>query len=53
MDAFTIRVAAVQAESVWLDCPGGIDKFGTLVKAAAAQGAEVVGFPVSRSAVSG
>jgi aliphatic nitrilase len=40
----TVRVAAVQAESVWLDLPGSIDKVERLIGAAAAGGARLVTF---------
>jgi nitrilase len=40
----TIRVAAVQAESVWLDLAGGIDKAIDLIGQAAAGGAQLVAF---------
>jgi nitrilase len=41
----TVRVAAVQAESVWLDLAGGVDKVISLIGEAAAGGARLVAFP--------
>lgn len=40
----TVRVAAVQAEPVWLDLAAGIDKAVGLIGQAAAGGAQLVGF---------
>lgn len=40
----TVRVAAVQAEPVWLDLAAGIDKAVDLIGQAAAGGAQLVGF---------
>ena len=42
-----MRVAAIQAESVWLDMEKGVDKVCTLIAEAAAQNCDLVGFPVS------
>ncbi|GAA5870374.1 hypothetical protein JCM8547_006617 [Rhodosporidiobolus lusitaniae] len=41
----SFKVAAVQAEPCWLDVNAGIDKAIKLIKEAAANGAELVGFP--------
>ena len=41
----TVRVAAVQAESVWLDLAGSVDKVISLIGEAAAGGARLVAFP--------
>lgn len=41
----SVRVAAVQAESVPLDLAGGVDKVIALISEAAAAGAELVAFP--------
>ena len=41
----TVRVAAVQAESAWLDLAAGVDKVVGLIGAAAAGGARLVAFP--------
>ena len=41
----TVRVAAVQAESVWLDLAAGVDKVISLIGEAAAGGARLVAFP--------
>jgi len=40
-----MKIAAVQAEPVWLDLEGGVVKIISLIKEAAANGAELVGFP--------
>ncbi|WP_199435035.1 carbon-nitrogen hydrolase family protein [Qaidamihabitans albus] len=40
-----VRVAAVQAESAWLDLDAGIDKVIALIEGAAAGGARLVAFP--------
>jgi aliphatic nitrilase len=40
-----VRVAAVQAESVWLDLAGGVDKVISLIGEASAGGARLVAFP--------
>jgi predicted amidohydrolase len=41
-----MRVAAIQAESAWLDLDGGVDKVCSLIRQAAVRKAELVGFPV-------
>src|SRR6202047_2310335 len=41
----TVRVAAVQAESAWLDLAAGVDKVGSLIGEAAVGGARLVAFP--------
>lgn len=41
----TLRVAAVQAEPVWLDADGTLDRTEELVAAAADDGVDLVGFP--------
>src|SRR6201996_3742600 len=41
----TVRVAAVQAESAWLDLAGSVDKVISLIGEAAAGGARLVAFP--------
>lgn len=41
----TFRAAAVQAESVWLDVDGGVDKLIRLAAEARAGGADIVAFP--------
>lgn len=40
-----IRVGAVQAEPVWLDLDGGVDKTISLIESAAKDGINVLGFP--------
>lgn len=40
-----IRVAAVQAEPVWLDLDGTVDKTISIIKEAAADGVELIAFP--------
>ena len=40
-----IKVAAVQAEPAWNDLKGGVAKVISLIKEAAGNGANVVGFP--------
>jgi hypothetical protein len=49
---YLFRVAAVQAEPVWLDVDAGVEKTIRILKVAAANRAELVGFPVSLSAFS-
>lgn len=44
-ESSTIRVAAVQAEPVWLDLQGSVDEAIALIEEAAAGGAQLVGFP--------
>ena len=41
----TVRVAAVQAEPVWNDLEGGVKKVISIIEEAAANGANVLGFP--------
>jgi len=41
----TVRVAAIQAESAWLDLAAGVDKVIALIGEAAAGGAQLVAFP--------
>ncbi|NKX51184.1 carbon-nitrogen hydrolase family protein, partial [Arthrobacter deserti] len=43
--AQTVRVAAVQAEPVWLDIEGTTAKTVELIRQAAAGGADLVAFP--------
>ncbi|GAA6019153.1 hypothetical protein JCM10207_006561 [Rhodosporidiobolus poonsookiae] len=45
MSSTKMKVAAVQAEPCWLDVNAGIDKAIRIIKEAAANGAELVGFP--------
>lgn len=40
-----LKVAAIQAEPAWNDLEGGVNKSIALIEQAAAQGAQVVGFP--------
>ena len=40
-----LKVAAMQQEPVWNDLQGGVDKVCQLVQEAAANGANVLGFP--------
>ncbi|CAI6059890.1 unnamed protein product [Clonostachys chloroleuca] len=40
-----LKVAAIQAEPAWNDLEGGVTKSIALIEQAAAQGAQVVGFP--------
>jgi predicted amidohydrolase len=40
-----VRVGAVQAEPVWLDLDGSVDKTIALIKRASADGVQVLGFP--------
>ena len=41
----TIRVAVVQAESVWFDLQGAVKKAITIIDDAAARGARLIAFP--------
>jgi nitrilase len=41
----TMKVAAVQAEPVWLDLDGTVDKTIALMKKAASEGVELIAFP--------
>lgn len=43
--ATSVRVGAVQAEPVWLDLNGSVDKTIKLIENAAADGVQVLGFP--------
>lgn len=40
-----VRVGAVQAEPVWLDLDGSVDKTISLIKDASTNGVQVLGFP--------
>lgn len=40
-----VRVGAVQAEPVWLDLDGSVDKTISLIRKASADGVQVLGFP--------
>lgn len=40
-----LKVAAIQAEPVWNDLEGGVNKSIALIEEAAKKGAQVVGFP--------
>lgn len=40
-----LKIAAIQAEPVWQDLEGGVNKSIALIEEAAKQGANVVGFP--------
>ncbi|KAI1043828.1 hypothetical protein LB505_010697 [Fusarium chuoi] len=40
-----VKVGAVQAEPVWLDLEGSVDKTISLIEKAAADGVQVLGFP--------
>lgn len=40
-----VRVGAVQAEPVWLDLEGSVNKTISLIEEAAADGVQVLGFP--------
>ncbi|CAE6383840.1 unnamed protein product [Rhizoctonia solani] len=44
-DTRTFKVAAVQAEPVWLDLQGSVNKTISIINEAAANGAKIVGFP--------
>jgi len=44
-DPRKFKVATIQAEPVWLNLRGGVDKTIGLIKDAARQGAKIVGFP--------
>ncbi|KAK7064330.1 cyanide hydratase [Favolaschia claudopus] len=39
------KVAAVQAEPVWLDLQGSVDKTIKIIREAASEGAKIIGFP--------
>jgi nitrilase len=40
-----VKVGAVQAEPVWLDLEGSVDKTIALIEQAASDGVQVLGFP--------
>lgn len=40
-----VKVGAVQAEPVWLDLQGGVEKTISIIKKAGADGVNVLGFP--------
>ncbi|KAF7306803.1 Cyanide hydratase [Mycena indigotica] len=44
-DTTIFKVAAVQAEPIWLDLQGSVDKTISIVREAAANGAKIIGFP--------
>ncbi|KAF8878944.1 carbon-nitrogen hydrolase [Infundibulicybe gibba] len=44
-DTRKFKVAAIQAEPVWLDLQGGVAKTIRLINEAAANGAKIIGFP--------
>ncbi|KAJ8092900.1 hypothetical protein PM082_023534 [Marasmius tenuissimus] len=44
-DTRKFKVAAVQAEPVWLDLQGGVNKTIDIINEAAAEGAKIIGFP--------
>ncbi|KAG8703403.1 hypothetical protein FRC09_004182 [Ceratobasidium sp. 395] len=44
-DTRTFKIAAVQAEPVWLDLQGSVAKTINIINEAAANGAKVIGFP--------
>lgn len=41
----TVKIAAIQAEPVWNDLQGGVNKAISLIKEAGKNGANVLGFP--------
>lgn len=41
----TVKIAAIQAEPVWNDLQGGVDKAIAYIQEAAANGTNVLGFP--------
>lgn len=43
----TLRIAAVQAESAWLDLQAGVDKTCAIIKDAGEKKVDIIGFPVS------
>ncbi|KAJ7225645.1 carbon-nitrogen hydrolase [Mycena pura] len=45
MSPLCLRIAAVQAEPVWLNLQGGVDKTISIIKEAAREGAKIIGFP--------
>ncbi|KAF9492682.1 carbon-nitrogen hydrolase [Pleurotus eryngii] len=44
-DTRVFKVAAVQAEPVWLDLKGSVDKTIAIIQEASAAGAKIIGFP--------
>ncbi|KAJ8702439.1 hypothetical protein PTI98_001151 [Pleurotus ostreatus] len=44
-DTRKFKVAAIQAEPVWMDLKGSVEKTVRLIKEASASGAKVIGFP--------
>ncbi|ESK97956.1 cyanide hydratase [Moniliophthora roreri MCA 2997] len=44
-DTRKFKVAAVQAEPVWLDLQGGVEKTIRIIREAAGAGAKIIGFP--------
>ena len=40
-----VRIGTVQAESVWLDLQGAVDKTIKIIEDAASKGVKVLGFP--------
>jgi nitrilase len=42
-----LKVAAIQAEPVWFDLQGGVEKVISLIKEAAENGAQLIAFPES------
>ncbi|CAE6341100.1 unnamed protein product [Rhizoctonia solani] len=44
-DTRTFKVAAIQAEPVWLDLEGGVTKTIKIINEAAANGTKIIGFP--------
>ncbi|KAJ7293450.1 nitrilase [Mycena rebaudengoi] len=44
-DTTVFKVAAVQAEPVWLDLQGSVEKTIKIIDEAAAEGAKIIGFP--------
>lgn len=45
MSAKPVKIAAIQAEPVWNDLQGGVDKAIAYIQEAAKNGANVLGFP--------
>ena len=41
----TVKIATIQAEPVWNDLQGGVNKAIALIKEGASNGANVLGFP--------
>ena len=44
-ESMKVRVGAVQAEPVWLDLDGTVDKTIEIIKESAKDGVQVLGFP--------